>query len=426
MGPTGKSAAIPNTEVTGEQVDALGPSQRVPGATSAGGIRSDDLRREVYCVLGLPIDAIEMTGVVSSIEFAASRRAPFLLSTPNLNFLVRARSDPEFRDSVLLSDLCPPDGMPLIWIARLMGLPVKSRVAGSDIFDALMSRRHPGRQLKVYLFGGADGVAAQASRAINDEHVGLRCVGAVSPGYGNVDELSKDEIIDHVNASNADFLMASLGALKGQLWLHRNRRRLSVPVRAHLGAVMNFQAQTIRRAPVWLRKFGFEWLWRIREEPQLWRRYLDDGLALIRLLATHTLPLVADSLWRQVRSGGKPDLLVLQARAENSATRLALIGAATTHHIERAASLFRELVPTQSEVVIDLSRTQFIDARFFGLILMFRKQLIDRGAQLKFIGAYPGIARIFRLNGVEFLLATVHDVTAHDINVSSVPAIKTD
>jgi N-acetylglucosaminyldiphosphoundecaprenol N-acetyl-beta-D-mannosaminyltransferase len=397
------AAAIPDMGAR-EQVDALDTSQQC--AVAATGIHSDDLRREVYCILGLPIDAIEMPSVLSKIEFAAGCRTPFFLSTPNLNFLIRARSDPDFRDSVLLSDLCPPDGTPLVWIARLMGLPIEGRVAGADIFEALMSRRDPARQLKVYLFGGADGVAAEAAKAINDKHAGLRCVGSMSPGYGNVDELSKGEIIDQVNASNADFLMASLGALKGQLWLHRNRCRLGVPVRAHLGAVINFQARTIRRAPVWLGNLGFEWLWRVKEEPQLWRRYLNDGLAFIRLLVTHTLPLVAASLWREVRCRGKHHLVISQVRAYDSVTRLALIGGATAHDTEKAASLLRELVPTQTEVIIDVSRTQYIDARFFGLLLMFRKQLIERGARLKFIGASPGIARIFRLNGVEFLLAT--------------------
>jgi N-acetylglucosaminyldiphosphoundecaprenol N-acetyl-beta-D-mannosaminyltransferase len=408
MGLSGESAgAFPETRVAREHVEALDASQRVACTAAVADIHSDDLRREVYCILGLPVDAIEMPTVVSKIEFAAGCRAPFFLSTPNLNWLVRARSDPEFRDSVLLSDLCPPDGTPLVWIARLMGLPIKSRVAGADIFDALMSRRHPGRRLKVYMFGGADGVAAAAALAINDKHAGLRCVGSMSPGYGNVDELSKGEIIDQVNASDADFLMASLGALKGQLWLYRNRCRLRVPVRAHLGAVINFQARTIRRAPVWFGNLGFEWLWRIKEEPQLWRRYLNDGLVLLRLLVTHTLPLIAGSLWRQVRWRSELDLVISQAPAYDSVTRLALIGAATTHDTEKVASLLRELVPTQAEVVIDVSRTRYIDPRFFGLLLMFRKQLIERGAHLKFIGASPGIARLFRLNGVGFLLATV-------------------
>jgi N-acetylglucosaminyldiphosphoundecaprenol N-acetyl-beta-D-mannosaminyltransferase len=404
--PGESAAALPDSGVVREQVDALDTSERFPCIVAAAGNQSDDLRREVYCILGLPIDAIEMPAVVSKIEFAAGCRSPFFLSTPNLNFLVRARSDPEFRDSLLLSDLCPPDGTPLVWIARLMGLPIKSRVAGADIFSALMSRRHPARQLKVYLFGGADGVAAEAVRAINNEHAGLRCVGFVSPGYGNVDELSRAEIIDQVNASSADFLMASLGALKGQLWLLRNRRRLGVPVRAHLGAVINFQARTIRRVPVWFGNLGFEWLWRIKEEPQLWRRYVSDGLVFVRLLVTHTLPLLTESLWRQMRYRSKHDLVISQARAYDSVTTLALIGAATTHDTEKAVSLLRELVPRHTEVIIDVSRTQYIDSRFFGLLLMFRKQLIERGAHLKFIGASPGIARIFRLNGVEFLLGT--------------------
>jgi N-acetylglucosaminyldiphosphoundecaprenol N-acetyl-beta-D-mannosaminyltransferase len=405
MGLSGESApACPDAGETREQVGALDASQRSPRTTAAAVIDCDDLRRDVYCILGLPIDAIEMPAVVSKIELAAERRAPFLLSTPNLNFLVRARSDPEFRDSLLFSDLCPPDGAPLIWIARLMGLPIKSRVAGADIFDALMSRRELARPLKVYLFGGPDGVAATAAGAINSKHVGLQCVGSMSPGYGTVDELSKDDIINQVNASDADFLMASLGAVKGQSWLHRNRGRFSVPVRAHLGAVINFQAQTIRRAPAWLGELGFEWLWRIKEEPQLWRRYFDDGLVLIRLLASHTLPLVAGSLWRQMRRRGKNDFRILQGRTCDTVTRLALVGAATAQHAEEAASLLRDVVPTQNEVVLDVSQTQFIDARFFGLLLMLRKRLMQRGAQLRFVGVSPRIARIFRLNGAEFLL----------------------
>src|SRR6476646_8693080 len=98
-----------------------------------------DLSRNVHCVLGLPIDIVDMATVLDRIRLAATESSPFLLSTPNLNFLVNSRTDPEFRDSVQVSDLCPPDGMPIVWIARLLGIPVKDRVAGSDIFDALRS-----------------------------------------------------------------------------------------------------------------------------------------------------------------------------------------------------------------------------------------------------------------------------------------------
>ena len=139
--------------------------------------------------------------------------------------------------------------MPIVWIARLIGVPVTQRVSGSDIFDALKSEERLARQLKVFLFGGPKGVAAAAARTLNSGPSGLRCVGAMEPGFGTVEQMSQDHIIEEVNASEADFLAVSLGAKKGQLWLHRNHHRLTIPVRSHLGAVINFQAGTVKRAP---------------------------------------------------------------------------------------------------------------------------------------------------------------------------------
>src|SRR5690348_1159769 len=114
---------------------------------------ADDLSRDVYCILGVPIDAIEMSDALAAIEAAVASSKPFLLSTPNLNFLVNSQDDAEFRESLHLSDLCSADGMPIIWIAKLMGLPIRQRVAGSDIFEALKNRAS-GHPIKVAFFGG--------------------------------------------------------------------------------------------------------------------------------------------------------------------------------------------------------------------------------------------------------------------------------
>ena len=130
----------------------------------------DDLCREVYCILGIPIDAIEMPGVLQRIDAAALAAAPYLISTPNLNFLVTSQTDPQFRDSLLLSDLCPPDGMPIIWIARLLGLPIKRRTAGSDMFEALKARIGLEQPLKIFLFGGTEPIAAEAAQATKLDH----------------------------------------------------------------------------------------------------------------------------------------------------------------------------------------------------------------------------------------------------------------
>src|SRR6202142_1851820 len=123
---------------------------------NAGTAIRDDISREVFCILGIPIDAIDMPAVLRGIDAAAAEAAPFLISTPNVNFLVNSKTDPEFRESLLLSDLCPPDGMPIVWIAWLLGIPIKKRIAGSDIFDALKSTQNS-RRLKVFLFGGGEG-----------------------------------------------------------------------------------------------------------------------------------------------------------------------------------------------------------------------------------------------------------------------------
>src|SRR5690242_12534769 len=250
--------------------------------------RDDRFARDVHCLLGLPIDVVGLDEAAARVRDAVARRAPCFLSTPNLNWVVAARSDAEFRDSVIASDLCVADGMPLVWVARLCGIPVIERVAGADLFQQLKST--PGEPLGVYIYGAADGVAAAAERRLNDEASGLVCVGHESPGYGPVESLCRPASLARINASGADFLVVSLGAKKGQSWISRNLSRLGVPVVSHLGAVVNFSAGTVRRAPAWMQRCGLEWLWRIRQERRLVGRYLADGFAFLRLLFTRVLP----------------------------------------------------------------------------------------------------------------------------------------
>ncbi|MGA7750774.1 MAG: WecB/TagA/CpsF family glycosyltransferase, partial [Gallionella sp.] len=247
-----------------------------------------DFSRNVHCLLGLPFDAINLVAAEQRIRAAAANRSPCFLSTPNLNFLIAAQSDTEFRNSVIDSDLSLADGMPLIWIARLLGIPIQSRVAGSTLFESL--RNDSGKPLSVYFFGGPDGVAETACRRLTFEGKGLNCVGCESPGFCTIEEMSDEETIQRINASNADFLVVSLGARKGQAWIEHNRERILVPVISHLGAVVNFLAGTVKRAPVWMQNVGLEWLWRIKEEPALWHRYASDGMVFLRLLVTRLIP----------------------------------------------------------------------------------------------------------------------------------------
>ena len=340
--------------------------------TDASLATSGDLSREVYGVLGIPVDVIDMATALRRIE-AAAATAPFLISTANLNFLVTSRSDAEFRESLLLSDLCTADGMPIVWIARLLGVPIKERIAGSDIFEALKSARYVTRRLKVFLFGGAEGVAAAACSKLNAEPGGMTCVGSFYPGFCTVDEMSTDAIFDTINSSNADFLVAALGAKKGQAWLLQNHDRLQIPIRVHLGAAINFQAGTIKRAPARMRKWGLEWLWRIKEEPQLWRRYWDDGLVLLELVLTQVVPLVILSRWHRLRWGRKAQDLLIKRTEDHKSVILSINGAAIAQNVGNALPYFQEAVAAAKDIAINFTDTRLIDARFLGLLLMLNK-----------------------------------------------------
>jgi len=358
----------------------------------------DDLHREVYCVLGMPIDAIEMPAVLRRIEAAVCRKLPFVLSTPNTNFLISFHKDLEFRESVLLSDLSPADGMPIVWISRFLGIPIRTRVAGADIFEALKAHKRPKGRLKIFLFGATENVSAAAAAELSRDHSSLECVGRLCPGFGNIDQIGNSQFIEEINSSNADFLVVALGATKGQIWLLRNHSGLRVPIRSHLGAVINFQAGTVRRAPASMRRLGLEWLWRIKEEPFLWKRYWHDARILSGLLLTRVIPLAVAALKMRWQGVGH-DLDIVQSQTDWALT-LHLEGYATAEQVPKIIQSFGEALATGKQIIVDLSGVQAADCRFLGLLLMLRKVLKSRGDNPQFTGLSDKMKRLFWLNAM--------------------------
>jgi N-acetylglucosaminyldiphosphoundecaprenol N-acetyl-beta-D-mannosaminyltransferase len=243
------------------------------------------MRRRVVSLFGLPFDRLTLDETVAAIRHACATRRRLFLSTANVNFVVQAQRDAAFRKSLLDSDLCVADGAPIVWISRLVGRPLPERVAGADVFEALRRSIGP-TPVTVYFFGGPPGVAERACASLGRERGGLRCVGFQFPGFGDIASMSRPETIACINAAAPDFIVVALGASKGQAWIQANRHQLDAPVLCHLGAVVNFVAGNVARAPRWVARSGFEWLWRIAQEPALFRRYLGDFFALLRL-ATH-------------------------------------------------------------------------------------------------------------------------------------------
>lgn len=360
-----------------------------------------DFDRDVYCLLGLPFDAVRMNEVTQIVYSAAILHASCFISTPNLNFLIGCRNDDAFRESVINSNLSIADGMPLVWIARFLGIPIRERIAGSGLFETL--RNNKSRLLSVYFFGGPDGAAETAYRRLNAETSGLHCAGYNSPGFGSIDDMSSDGIIADINASKADFLLVSLGAKKGQAWIERNRARILVPVISHLGAVVNFVAGTLKRAPVWMQRGGMEWLWRIKEEPKLWRRYFSDGMALIHLLWTRVIPNYL-FIHQNHPTQKQLDAAAIIIRQVADVTLIVLRGAWTRKNLGPMRQCFAMASMTGRNVQIDLKQVSYIDAAFLGVLLLLHGQLMQQHRRLSCTPLNRRVRKVFEFGCCEFLL----------------------
>ena len=352
-------------------------------------------QREVVCIAGLPFDAIDLSTTVVRLRDAVRTRTRCFVSTPNLNFVIAARGRPAFRDSVLRSDLSLADGAPLVWMARHLRLPIPGRVAGADVFDAL--RQHPGAPVKVYFFGGPPGVAELAYQQLAASTSGVRAVGFDAAGYGSVEDMSTPERIGRINASGAEFVVVSLGAAKGQAWIEHNAARLDAPLLCHMGAVVNFVAGRVKRAPKVLQRLGLEWLWRIKEEPTLWSRYRRDGLGFLRLLfeqATH-----GEGVRRQATDSTAPHL---EATRESSSVAIRLRGAWCRTTLAPLRAALAEAADDECSVHLDMSGVTAVDAWCLGVLLLALGSFGPRRFGLS--GVTAPVRSEFRRYGAGYLL----------------------
>ncbi|MBB2913363.1 N-acetylglucosaminyldiphosphoundecaprenol N-acetyl-beta-D-mannosaminyltransferase [Streptosporangium becharense] len=243
------------------------------------------MRRRVQ-VAGVAIDPMTESEAVDHVVAALKRGEGGHLVTPNVDICRTAARDPRARGLVEGADLVVADGMPLVWAARLLGTPLPGRVTGADLIwslsEAAAFYRYP-----VYLLGGPPGVAAQAACELVLRHPNLVIAGVDSPphGFEDVPE-SYARVRDAVIAAAPRVVFVGLGFPKQELLIASLREALPGTWFVGCGSAIAFAAGAVHRAPVWMRRAGLEWLFRLFGEPgRLARRYLVDDLPYaVRLL----------------------------------------------------------------------------------------------------------------------------------------------
>lgn len=230
-------------------------------------------------VLGVGFDNVTMDEAVDrALALMESGRGAYVV-TPNPEIVQKCRKDPAVKDAVSGAALVLPDGIGIIYGARILKRPLKERVAGTDFAEKLMERMAKTGK-RVFFLGAKPGVAELAAKKLAARYPGLVIAGTAD-GYFT----DNGPVADIINASKPDFLIVGLGAPKQQeSWMAAMRDKLSVGLMGGFGGSIDVWAGTVQRAPLKWQKAGFEWLYRLLKEPKRIKRQIKLPLFLFAVI----------------------------------------------------------------------------------------------------------------------------------------------
>jgi N-acetylglucosaminyldiphosphoundecaprenol N-acetyl-beta-D-mannosaminyltransferase len=234
-------------------------------------------------ILGVGVSSINLDDAVATIERWIGERSRNYVCITGVHGVMESRRDKRLRSIHNEAGMVTPDGMPLVWCARLIGRSRTDRVYGPDLMRKMtaVSSRRGYRQ---FYYGGAEGVADKLKRVLVHGHPELEVVGTLCPPFR---ELTPDEdqaVVDAINAARPHIVWVGLSTPKQEYWMAGHLGRIEAPVIVGVGAAFDFLAGTKRQAPLWMQRSGLEWLFRLCSEPRrLWRRYayIVPGFAIL-------------------------------------------------------------------------------------------------------------------------------------------------
>ena len=218
-------------------------------------------------VRGVAFDNVTLAEATDRLRASAQAGIRETVFTPNSEIVQSCIDDPDLFDVVNKGTLVIPDGIGVVKAARILGTPLKGKVAGVDLGRAVVAFAAEDGW-PVYLLGGKPGVAETAASKLCKAHPGLTVAG-MHDGYFAKTGPDTDAVVDAVNASGARILFVCLGAPTQEKWIVENRDRMpGVRMLAGLGGSLDVYAGTVRRAPKIFIRLGLEWLYRLLQEPR--------------------------------------------------------------------------------------------------------------------------------------------------------------
>ncbi|WP_299491706.1 WecB/TagA/CpsF family glycosyltransferase [Acaryochloris sp. IP29b_bin.137] len=223
-------------------------------------------------IIGSKVTAAPFNTLVGVIFEWTKRRDSKTVCVANTHMLVEAHQRPSFSEVILQADMVTPDGMPLVWMLRLMGAKNQDRVAGLDLLRALCKKASQ-ENISVYFLGSMDLILQRMKHRLQDEFPHLIIADMEPLPFRSLTPAEDESLIQRVNESGAGLVMVALGCPKQECWMAAHKGKIEA-VMVGLGGAFPVYAGIHRRANKWLRSLGLEWLFRLHQEPKrLWKRY---------------------------------------------------------------------------------------------------------------------------------------------------------
>ena len=365
--------------------------------------------RKLVVILGVPIDLLGVSETLDRIErmVQVGRASGKIhqVATVNADFVVRAQFDPELRYLLQQADLLTADGMPLVWGARWLGQSLEGRVAGADLVP-LLAERAAQKGLSIYFLGGELGVAARAAGLLKQEHPELRIAGIYSPPFSPVLEM-ETSFLEDIRLARPDILLVAFGNPKQEKWIGMYGSRVGVPVMIGVGGSLDFIAGHTRRAPEWMQRSGFEWLFRMLQEPRrLFRRYVIDLVIFGSSFLRQWFAMRLRPGYAQQRCSAGLDIL-------QGKVILNLQGCLTMDTLNSICPVAQEALEASPNILVNLAQVTFLDSTAIGGLLELGKQARFSGGELALAGVPDRIYKTLALLKLEKLFPIYPDADAY-------------
>ncbi len=229
-------------------------------------------------IAGVGISNVSFNGAVQILNEVIDKGQKVRACVTPVNCLVWAQNDLALKDLYNSADLTFCDGVPLLWMAKFLGTPIKERITGLDLLPEY-AKECAAKGYTMFLLGAKEGVGEKLKQKFEEDYPGIKVVGVYSPPFA--ERFSDEEnlkMINLVNAAKPNVLWVSLTAPKQDFWIYEHFDKLDVNIAMGVGGAFEVSAGLIKRAPSWVQKWGLEWLFRFLNEPKrLFRRYFIEA-----------------------------------------------------------------------------------------------------------------------------------------------------